>query len=403
MIYLSEIFKKAVKDSSETIIGQLTDILIKPQSGTYAPLCFLYVKNKKTKEEFYIPIDYVANFGKRWISLKRVKHSIPSVKPIETYTWIAKEILDEQIVDTRGARVVRVNDLKLGPFESSWCVLGIDISFKGILRRLDLDWLDLFNLLKVNLIDWREAQLVEGAVKLNIVSDELKSLHPADLANIVEDLTLKQASSLVDSLAPGTAAAVVEEMDPNVQTMIMHYLGPDKAADIVDKMSVDETVDLLKSLPEDEARSFLEKLQTTKSQKVENLFKYQEDTAGGIMTTDYVEADPDWTIGKLIEEIKALSPNLHSILYAYVVDKEDSLLGVVSLRSVIISDHSHLVKSVMKSLPESSVLNTDQKVDDIIRVMTKYNLYSAAVLDENKKMAGVVTLDDVMRFVAPNA
>jgi CBS domain-containing protein/sporulation protein YlmC with PRC-barrel domain len=403
MIYLSEILNKAVKDSSEMVIGQLKDVLIKPQSGSYAPLSFLYVFNSKTKEEFYIPVDYIANFGKRWISLKRIKHSVPSIKPVETYTWLAKEILDEQIVDTKGARVVRVNDLKLGPFESKMCILGIDISFKGILRRLELDWLDLFNVLKINLIDWREAQLVEGAVKLNIVSDELRSLHPADLANIVEDLTLKQASSLVDSLSPGAAAAVVEEMDPGVQTMIMHYLGPEKAADIVDKMSVDETVDLLKSLPEEEAKKFMEHLHEAKSQKVENLFKYKEDTAGGIMTTDYVEANPEWDVARLIEEIKSLSPNMHSILYAYVVDKDDRLLGAISLRSVIVSDHHHIVKDIMKQLPESSVLNIDQKVNDIIRVMTKYNLYSAAVLDENKKMAGVVTLDDVMRFVAPNA
>lgn len=403
MIYLSEILNKAVKDSSEMIIGQLKDVLIKPQSGTYAPLCFFYVFNKKTKEEFYIPLEYVANFGKGGLSLKRIKHSVPSIKPLEPYTWLAKEILDEQIVDTKGARVVRVNDLKFGMFESKMCVLGIDISFKGILRRLDFDWIDILNVFKVNLIDWREAQLVEGAVKLNIVSEELRSLHPADLANIVEDLTIKQASSLVDSLSPGAAAAVVEEMDPNVQTMIMHYLGPEKAADIVEKMSVDETVDLLKSLPEEEAKQFMEKLHESKSQKVENLFKYKEDTAGGIMTTDYVEASPDWTISKLIEEIKVLSPNMHSILYAYVVDKDDNLLGAISLRSVIVSNHDLLVKNVMKQLPESSVLFTNQKVNDIIRVMTKYNLYSAAVLDDNKKMAGVVTLDDVMRFVAPNA
>ena len=403
MIYLGEIMNVAVKDSSETIIGHLTDILIKPKSGNYAPLVFLLIKDKKKKEEFYVPIDFVANFGRRSITLKHLRSNVPNVNPSVGHIRLVKEILDEQIVDTKGARVVRVNDLKLGPFESRMCVLGIDISFKGILRRLDLEWLDFLDVLKVNLIDWREAQLVEGAVQLNIVSEELKRLHPADLANIVEDLTLKQGSSLVDSLAPGAAAAVVEEMDPNVQTMIMHYLGPEKAADIVEKMSVDETVDLLKTLPPEEAKEFLETLQAHKSKKVEKLFKYEEDTAGGIMTTDYVEAEPEWTIARTIEEIKNVSPNLHSILYVYVVDKNDDLKGVISLRSIIVADPKVLVGSEMKEMPEGSILKTDQKVNEIIRIMTKYNLYSAAVLDENNKMAGVVTLDDVMRFVAPNA
>ncbi|MFA6490776.1 MAG: CBS domain-containing protein [Candidatus Magasanikbacteria bacterium] len=403
MIYLSEILNVSVKDRSERVIGQLKDILIKPQSGTYAPLYFLFIKNKKNKKEFFVPVEFVANFGKRWIALKHLEINIPAVTPENNYLWLAKEILDEQIVDTKGARVVRVNDLKVGPFEDKMCVLGIDVSFRGILRRLGLEWLDVFNLLPITLIDWRNAKQMNGKLQLTTVAEELKHLHPADLANIIEDLSIKQGSTLVDSLAPGAAAAVVEEMDPEIQTMIMHYLGPEKAADIVEKMSVDETVDLLKSLPEDEARRFLERLQTSKSKKIEHLFKYTEDSAGGIMTTDYVEAEPEWSVKMVIEEIKKLSTTLHSILYVYVVDKEDNLKGVISLRSLIISDHSELVKDVMKKMPEGSILKIDQKVNEIIRIMTKYNLYGAAVLDENEKMAGVVTLDDIMRFVDPNA
>jgi CBS domain-containing protein/sporulation protein YlmC with PRC-barrel domain len=403
MIYLSEVLKVAVKDSSETIVGRLTDILIKPQTGAYAPVCFLFVINKKTREEFYIPIEYVANFSKWGITLKHLRSNVPNSKPGEEYIPLSKVILDEQIVDIKGARVVRVNDLKLAPIENKLSLLGIDVSFRGILRRLGLEWIDVFNLLPIKLIDWRSAQLMEGALQLTTVSEELTKLHPADLANIIEELTVKQGSTLVDSLESGAAAAVVEEMDPGVQTMIMHYLGPEKAADIVEKMSADETVDLLQSLPKEEAKDFLERLQAHKSKKIETLFKYDEDMAGGVMTTDYVEAEPNWTVADVIDEIRRLSPSMHSILYVYVVDKDDNLVGVVSLRSLILSNPKELIKDLMKQLPESSILHVKQKADDIIRVMTKYNLYSAAVLDENNKMAGVVTLDDVMRFIAPNA
>lgn len=403
MIYLSQVLKAQVKDSSETIVGRLTDILIKPQPGEYAPLCFLLVENKLEHKKKFIPFDFVANLSGSGITLKHLENRIPESDPGKDYVPLAQDILDEQIVDVKGARIVRVNDLKLGPLENKMCVIGIDISFKGILRRLGLSWIDIFNTLKVNLIDWREAHMVEGALQLATLSEDLKRLHPADLANIIEELTVKQGSNLVDSLESSTAAQVVEEMDPTAQKTIMHYLGPERAADIVEKMSIDETVDLLQMLPKEDAKQFLSSLRGSKFKKIQSLIKYEDDTAGGLMTTEYAEADPEWTVEQVTEEIRRLSPSLHSLLYVYVVGKDDNLLGSVSLRTLIVSEPKTLVRKILKSLPETSVLKVDQKVDEIIRVMTKYNLYSAAVLDENKKMCGVVTLDDVMRYVAPNA
>lgn len=403
MIYFSQILNRTVLDSADARVGRLVDILIQHTPGEYAPLLFLVVERKPKKELYYIPYEYVANVSKQEIALKNVIAHIPHQQPVGVFTYLKTDILDEQIVDLEGVRVVRVNDLTLGVFEDAVCVLGIDVSFKGILRRLQLTGFDLFNFLQVTLIDWRKAQLVKGALKLDTISHDLKRLHPADLANIIEDLSLKQGSNLVDSLDSAAAAQVIEEMDPEIQKMIIHYLGPERAGDIVQKMSVDETVDLLHMLPKTEAKKFLAYLQESKYKKVERLITYPDDTAGGLMTTDYVEANPDWTVARVIEEVKHLSASLRSILYVYVTEADDTLIGTVSLRSLLVAKPTETMREILKKVPEASILRAHQKVKEVVQVMTKYNLYSAAVLGEKQIMVGVVTVDDVMRHLFPKA
>jgi len=297
-----------------------------------------------------------------------------------------------------------VNDLRLGNFEGEMSVLGIDVSFKGLLRRLGLGWFDFLNFMKVNLIDWREAQPVHGSLKLDTISKNLNKLHPADLANILEDLSVRHGSKLVKSLDAKSAASVLEEIDPHLQKILVKHLGPDKSADILQHMSVDEIVDLMKMMPKEEARTFLAQLKNTKLKKIQNLIIYPNDTAGGLMIVEFVSVRPNWRVSKAIKEVRKMSETMRSIIYVYVTSDDGYFYGAVSMRWLLLSPKKKMVKDLLKrKFSSTSVLHPDQDIEEVIEVMTKYNLYTAAVVDKGNKLIGVVSIDDVMRHLFPDA
>ncbi len=403
MLYLSQILNSKVTDSSDKVVGRLKDILVKSKAGIYSPLDFLLVQGKKGRK-FYIPYECVENLSREEVTLKGLFEHIPADAPEEVHVYLDSHVLDKQIVDVGGARVVRVNDLKLGLFENKMCVLGIDISVKGLLRRLMLNNLDFLPFLKTRLIDWRKAQIVKGrTLRLDTISKDLTRLHPADLANIIEDLSVKQGSRLVRSLDADKAAQVLEEVEPEVQKILVNYLGPAKAADIIAKMPVDELTDLMQILPRAEAQKFLAYIQNGKLKKVEKLIRYDEDTAGGLMTTDFMVARPHWTVARTVEELKRVSPSMRSMLYIYITDDGGVFKGSVSLRRLLITEPERTLADIIKRLPPYSTLRPDYSLSEVMEIFTKYNLYTAAVLDDNKKMVGMVTIDDVMRRLKPKA
>ncbi len=405
MPYFSHLLNSLVRDSADNIVGRLEDMVITPQVGEYNPVDFILLKTKKNKKLAYLPYEYVENLGSMTISLKNIFANIPvtTAAPKESVR-LKRDILDQQIVDMKGARVVRVNDLRLGDFEGQMCVLGIDISTRGLLRRLGLESLDVFDVFKVNLIDWRQSQPVKGFLRLNIVSKDLNKLHPADLAHIIEDLSVKQGSSLVTALDTKRAAQVFEEIKPTVQKILVKYLGAERVSEILTQMSPDEMVDLVKVLAKDEAGFVLERLKNSAAgEKVGKLMNYPGDTAGGLMSLDYLTARPNWTVADTIAEIKRASPGMRSILYIYVTSEDNTFHGAVSLRTLLIGSPHKKLRELIKQPAPGSTLKPYQPVKEIINTMTKYNLYMAAVLSRSRKLIGVVAIDDVMNHLLPNA
>jgi len=312
-------------------------------------------------------------------------------------------VLDQQIVDIEDARVVRVNDLRLGKIKGEMKVLAIGVGFKSLLRRLGMDKLDIFNFFKVNLIEWSKAQLVKNGLKIDTFSKEMKTLHPADLANIIEDLTVAQGGELVSSLDYKSAAEVVEELDPQLQKIMVDHLGPEKASTILKKMSIDEIVDLMQMLPKHEIGEYLSYFESKKKKEVEELIKYDDDSAGGLMTTDFISVKLEQTVGEVINIIEKISEDMRFILYVYVVGENKKLIGVVSMRKLLITDEDKTMSEIYKTLPSIAILHVNDELDDIVELMTKYNLFTAAVLNDKGEMKGLVSIDDVMRELKPNA
>lgn len=404
MPYLSSVLGSTVSDSSEATIGKLEDILIKPKAGEYCPLEYLVIKKRHSKKRVIIPYEAVENFSKEEVSLRVLFSKINFLNTIpEGYLHLNRDVMDQQIVDLSGARVVRVNDLRIGDFEGKMNVLAIDISNRGLLRRLSLTWLDMFNFLKVNLIDWRKVQPVKGELKLDSASKDLTRLHPADIANIVEDLNLKQGSNLVLSLDKNTAAQVFEEIDPEIQKLLISHLSPEHTARISERMSIDELVDLIHFLPEHKSQQLLDYVEKDRIKHIHKLLKYEDNTAGGLMSLEYLSCLPDETVGQAIEKIRKLSDKFRAINYVYILDQNGKYKGVASLRRLLINDHSMPLSKIMKKSSNLPVLLPNHSVKRVAHMMTKYDLNTVAVLDKDNNFLGVVTVDDVMRVLLPNA
>jgi CBS domain-containing protein/sporulation protein YlmC with PRC-barrel domain len=406
MPYISELLDNKIYDSSDTAVGKLKDVLISPKEASFAPLEFLVIKTQDRQTKF-VPYEFVANFDRSQISLKNLfnKVALSELPKNHQFVYLKKEILDRQIVDVAGTRVVRVNDLRISVFENKMCVVGIDPSFRGLLRRLNLEWTYLASPFQVNLIDWRQAKLLEGSqpLQLNTAENQLGRLHPADLANIVEDLDIKQGSSLLASLSSADAAKVLEEVDPKLQTMLVKYLGPEHSGKILSQMSSDEFVDLLKTLSSQESREFLANVNTGTASNLQKLISYPDNTAGGLMTVDFVSARPSWSVAQTIEEIRKHSDKMRSIVHVYITDEDGIFKGIISVRRLLLANSAELMVDLAKQFPKHSSLKPGDTIERIIKLMTKYNLYTAAVLDKDKKLAGVVTIDDVMRQLFPSA
>lgn len=406
MPYISELLNNKIYDSSDASVGELKDILISPKEASFAPLEFLVIKTKDGQTKF-VPYEFVANFDSSQISLTHLFSGIAlsALPPGQSYVYLKKDVLDRQIVDVAGTRVVRVNDLRISVLENKMCVVGIDASFRGLLRRLGLGGGILTAPFKVNLIDWRQAKLLEGSapLQLNTAAEQLGRLHPADLANIVEDLDIKSGSRLLASLDSSRAAKVLEEVHPKLQTLLVKYLGPEHSGKILAQMSSDEFVDLLKTLSSRESSEFLASVSGGKAKHLQKLISYPDNTAGGLMTVDFVSARPAWSVAQTIEEIRRLSDSMNSIVHVYITDDDGSFKGITSVRRLLLAKPDALMADLAKQFPKHSSLKPGDKIEKIIKLMTKYNLYTAAVLDKDKKLAGVVTIDDVMRQLFPTA
>lgn len=403
MLYLSQILGAKIRDSSDQVIGKLRDVLIKPTPGVYSPLEAFLIKDYRSHQLRYLPYHYVENLSHDEVTLKTLADKIIPYVPVSDDIFLLRDVMDHQIVDTAGARVIRVNDLQIGMVEQKMCVLGIDISTRGLLRRLGLTKFWIFNFFKTKLINWKSAQPVKGILKLESLSKDLVRLHPADLANIIENLNVSQSSQLVQALGAETAAKILEETNPRVRQILLRALGPERAAKISERMSIDELVDLIKFLPYDEAREISSLSQNGRLKEVNKLLSYKDDTAGGLMTTEFINARPDWTVKKVIEEIRKKSDSFRSILYIYVTDADGIYKGVVSLRRLLTAKPEALLAEVIKRTKRLPCARADRSVEEVAKLMTKYNLKSVAVVDDHHRLLGVIDIDDVMRRLLPHA
>ena len=316
---------------------------------------------------------------------------------------LVENILDKQIVDLNGRKLVRVNDVRLATLPTGTFVVAVDIGIEGLLRRIGISApikriLSLPGIkIPAKLILWDDVQAIDYSnlnIKLSKSYAKLHTLHPSDLADILEDLGKKSSTSVFSALDEEKAADVLEEMETQTQIHIIESLPVNKVADVLEKMPADEVADILDEIEDEKAEMLLKEMDSESSQEVRELLEYPDNSAGGLMTTDVLSFKSELTVEDVIKELRLKKPEPSELYTLFVTEKNDELVGTFDLRDLIVAQPETTVSSIMKTEPV--FLYDYQKIDDIAETISKYNLLAVPVVDQDNLLQGMVVVDDVV-------
>lgn len=406
-MYVSAVLGRPVIDPSGATMGRLCDLRLAP--GDVLPsVSGLYVR--KGEAERYVPWRAVNLFTPVVVSA-----SPDSAGPAEDVAEagairLKRDVLDRQIVDVDGAKVVRVNDLKLRPVGSNLLVEAADVGLRGLVRRLGQlrfwDWLaKLFGPgLPSREIDWRfVAPLDKNAdrLTLTVARERLTDMHPADIADILSQVPHKEVGTVIGSLDPETVGEAIGELDPELGGRMLSQLDSEKASDILEEMEPHEAADLLGDLPEEKARELLGLMDAEDAGMVQELLEHEEDTAGGLMNNLFASVPPAMTAEEAISYLRLVGAEVDNIYYVYVIRGDETPLGVVTLKRLLLSPPKTPVAEIMTV--GLKAVSVDDDPDKVMELIAKYNLLAVPVLDAAGHMAGIVPADDVLELYLPES
>ena len=320
---------------------------------------------------------------------------------------IARDLLDQQIIDVNGRKVVRVNDVTLEirrqHGQDVLCVLEVDVGIRSIVRRL-LQGAPprlirrLQSPIPPNSIRWEFCNIIEPdpqrRLRLNISNDRLEQLHPADLADIVEELGSAEREAIFETIDSEVAADALSEVDPKMQASILESLEPEVAADIIEEMSPDEAADALSELEEETSEEILEEMESEPGEEVRELLEFEEDTAGGLMNTEYIALPEGAIVADAIGDLRGQEELIESLNTLFLVDAEGRLKHSIPIARVFLSPADTPLSALA---PEKlRFARVDEKQDRLTELFDKYNLLTLPVVDEEGRLSGVVTADDII-------
>jgi magnesium transporter len=407
MPFVSEFMGRKVTDVDGGAIGTLVD-LVATQSNIPIPK-IVALKIKRNNGILIVSIGDVASLFAPIIPLTKHQDDLGEFVPLENDLFLVEDVLDKQIIDTNGVRVVRVNDLEITRVNGGFYVSNVDIGGAGLLRRLGIrkPAPSIVNKgvgsLPSGMISWEDIELLthDEPMRLKVPSDKLSIMHPADLAQILSDLNRQEGSKLLESLDDETLADTLEEVEPDFQASLVEQLPNERIADVLEEMSPDEAADLLAELPEDRSEQLLNLMEKDEAEDVRKLLTYPEESAGGIMTTEYFTLPVDLTAGQALTRLRETANDAETIYYLYVTDTEEHLLGVFSLRQLVLANPKTHIQDFMETRIISLDPTDDQ--DHCAQMISKYNLLAVPVVDKNNILHGIVTADDALDKIIPTA
>jgi CBS domain-containing protein len=405
MLYLSQAIGRPVRDQHGEPIGTVADLLV-AIGDRYPPVTGIVVKTNG--REIFLQWQSVTSLDASGATLGTSAIDISKFQQRPNEIRLKLDLMDRQIVDIDGRKVVRVNDLRLDEVEGALHLVAVDVGTTGLLRRLGMEgpWRTIARGLHRDIperyIDWEDVDPVErtiASVKLRVPHKGLAELHPADLATIIDQLSRSDRVGVIASLDDEAAADAIGEMEPETQVDILEDLEPGRAADILEEMDPDEAADLVADLSEESRDEILGLMEKDEADEVQELMTYDEETAGGIMTTEYVCVPATLTAAQTIDRLRELEPTAETIYYVYVTDAEDRLVGVLSLRDLIVAKPNTVISTFMYEEPVA--VHTGASQEEVTDVVARYNLLAVPVVDAEGRMEGIVTVDDAIDTLLP--
>jgi len=414
--FFSDFLNRKVYNLSGQRVGRISD-LVAERAEPYPMIIGLVVRTRGREKSrrpdhgrLYLPWEKVVRIEPQ---ITFSEEELPAFRTFfseKDVILLQEEVMDKQIVDTFGAKVVRVNDLHFLRIDVHLRLVHVDVGFRGLMRRVGLEkvmdqvlrWLFSYDLPN-QFISWKYVQLLSGSdlLKLSVSQKKLSHLHPADLADIIEDLSGRERSAIFHALDTETAAEALEEIDPKIQKALIETIPLEKASDIVEEMSPSDAVDLLADLPEERAQEILEGMEQEKAEDLRELLVHPDETAGGLMTTAYLSLTPGLTVEIAMARLRAEAPNLDIVDYIYIVDEEDVLLGVVSIRDLLTAQSHQPLSQIQAPRVVSVKLDDDQ--NEVVESFAKYGFRAIPVVDEGNHLKGVIGFRSVLEVLAPDA
>ncbi len=406
MLHATEIIGAETYDSFGNYVGRVKEMFVEPadQPNRVAKLLL----GRGQYRALLARYDQIGSVAPGKIKLTTDESALELYQPNEAWLAIGKDLLDQQIIDTNGRKVVRVNDIDLADQRTNGNtelrITQVDVGLPGAVRRLLQGIVPPMAIRRIQTklpprkILWEFVNLIEPdplrRVKLRLSSEKLAALHPADLADIMEELSPDERQGIISSLDEEIAAETISELDKRLQTQVVEKLDPERAADIIEEMSPDAAADLLASLEPETSQEVLGEMEHREAHDVEQLLKFEQDTAGGMMTTEIVVVGDEATRGEVVDYIRFHEISPDQIDNVILINKDAALAGTVPIARLLLSDSDQRMSELAFEPLLSVTPNAHDK--EIFELFDKYNLRSLTVVDGDIHPIGTITVDDVV-------
>jgi magnesium transporter len=405
-LYATELMGAETYDAQGNFVGRIREFFIEPAEQSNRVAYFLLSRGKF--QPLVARHDQVASVAPGTMRLSVGERALALYEPNEAWLAVQKDLLDQQIIDTSGRKVVRVNDVDLVEYRTNGTVelrlTQVDVGLPGAVRRLLQGVVSpgvirkLQNKLPQRAILWEFVNLIEPdplrRVKLRITHEKLEDLHPADLAEIMEDLSAAERQGIIASLDEETAAAVLGELDARLTTQIVEKLDPEKAADILEEMAPDAAADVLGDLPKETSEELLEEMPGQEADEVRELLTFDPSTAGGMMNPEFVFVGEDSTREEVLQWMREEDLKLEQLDTIVLLDRAAQFSGTVPVARLLLAAPEQQM-ATLKTEPLLSV-PTDADEKEAFELFDKYNLRMLTVVDQDGHPIGTITVDDVV-------